>query len=178
MIISDQQREENYQEYQRLLKDPNYYDVSFDEQSGGVSAIHKDHQFDKNVGPFGYKRGLYEKESARVLMQNGNSIILGPELSSGTEVCKTFDGYLDGLPAEIKAIESSGRWAIRTKIEKADKQGALIVILFFPNNELFSETRVIQGWEDCITSGQLINNDIQILCIVGDRVIKMEKPSW
>ena len=178
MIISEQQREENFQEYKRLLNDSNYYDVSFDEQSGGVSAIHKEHQFDKNTGPFGYKRGLYENESVRVLMRNGYSIILGPELSSGAEVCKTFDGYLDGLPVEIKAIESNGRWAIRTKIEKADKQGALIIILFFPKNELFSETRVIQGWVDCITSGHLINNDIQILCIVGDRIIKMEKPSW
>lgn len=178
MIISDQQREENYQEYLRLLKDPNYYDVTFDNQSGGVSAIHKEHQFDKSAGPFGYARGLYEKESVRVLMQNGHSIILGPELSSGAEVCKTFDGYLDGLPAEIKAIESNGRWATRTKIEKADRQGALMIILYFPKNELFTESRVIQGWLDCITSNPLINNDIQILCIVDDRVIKMEKPSW
>ena len=178
MIISDQQREENFQEYQRLLNDPNYYDVTFDEQSGGVSAVHKDHQFDKNTGPFGYKRDFYEKESVRVLMKNGHSIILEPELSSGTEVCKTFDGILDGLPAEIKAIESNGRWAIRTKIEKAEKQGALIVILFFPMNELFSETRVVQGIKDYMTSGHLVNNDIQILCIVCDRIIKMEKPSW
>ncbi len=44
MIVSDQQRDENFQEYLRLLNDPNYYDVTFDEKSGGVSAIHKDHQ--------------------------------------------------------------------------------------------------------------------------------------
>lgn len=178
MIISDQQREENYQEYLRLLKDPNYYDVIFDEQSGGVSAIHKDHQFDKSAGPFGYKRGFYEVESVRILMHHSHIIVLGPELSSGAKVYKSFDGYLDGIPAEIKAIESNGRWAIRTKIEKADKQGALIVILFFPKNEFFSESRVLQGWKDCITSGHLINNDIQILCIVGSRLIEMEKPSW
>ena len=51
MIISDQEREENFQEYLRLSKDPNYYDVTFDEQSGGISAIHKDHRFDKQRGP-------------------------------------------------------------------------------------------------------------------------------
>ena len=56
MIVSDQQRDENFQEYLRLLNDSNYYDVTFDEKSGGVSAIHKDHQFDKKIGPFGIKR--------------------------------------------------------------------------------------------------------------------------
>ena len=30
MILSDQQREENFQEYLRLRQDPNYYDVTFD----------------------------------------------------------------------------------------------------------------------------------------------------
>ena len=178
MIVSDQQREENYQEYLRLLKDPDYYDVTFDDQSGGISAVHKDHQFDKSIGPFGYKRGLYEKDSVKVLMHTGHSIILGPELSSGTEVCKSFDGYLDGISTEIKAIESDGRWAIRTKIVKAHKQGAQIVILYFPKSELFSQSRVIQGWEDFIASNSPINHDIQVACIVGDRVIAIEKPSW
>ena len=62
MIVSDQQREENFQEYQRLLKDPNYYDVSFDEQSGGVSAVHHEHQFDSQTGAFGIKKGHLDKK--------------------------------------------------------------------------------------------------------------------
>ena len=60
MIVSDQQREENFQEYLRLLNNPDYVDVTFDEQSGGVSAIHLDHKFDKQMGPFGRRRGDYE----------------------------------------------------------------------------------------------------------------------
>ena len=59
--VGDSRREENYQEYLRLKDDPGYIDVSFDEESGGVSAIHKEHCFDKQVGPFGCKRGDYEK---------------------------------------------------------------------------------------------------------------------
>ena len=72
MIISDQQREENFQEYQRLLNDPNYYDVSFDEQSGGVSAIHRDHKFDSVLGAFGIKVGEYEKFVVNALRQRGH----------------------------------------------------------------------------------------------------------
>ena len=82
MIVSDQQRDENFQEYLRLLNDSNYYDVTFDEKSGGVSAIHKDHQFDKKIGPFGIKRGIYEIKTINALMRLGYSIILEPELSS------------------------------------------------------------------------------------------------
>ena len=71
MIISGEQREENFQEYLRLLKDPDYYDVYFDEQSGGVSAIHIEHQFDKSIGPFNIKRGLYELMSVNALVRVG-----------------------------------------------------------------------------------------------------------
>jgi hypothetical protein len=56
----ESRREENYQEYLRLKQNPDYYDVTFDVQSGGVSAIHKDHCFDKTMGPFGIRRGKYE----------------------------------------------------------------------------------------------------------------------
>lgn len=92
MIISDDQREENFQEYLRLLQDPDYVDICFDGQS------------------------------------------------------ECFDGFLDGICAEIKAIESNGRWSIRTKISKANKQGAQTIILYFPEESLFSESRVKQGW--------------------------------
>ena len=93
MIVSDEQREENFQEYLRLLHDLNYVDVTFDQESGGVSAVHKEHQFDKSIGPFGSKRGLYEIDAARVLRQSGHSIILEAELSSGVVVSKSFDGF-------------------------------------------------------------------------------------
>ena len=177
MIVSDQQRDENFQEYLRLLNDSNYYDVTFDEKSGGVSAIHKDHQFDKKIGPFGIKRGIYEIKTINALMRLGYSIILEPELSSGSTVCKSFDGYLNGLSTEIKAIESDGRWAIRTKLSKAHKQGATIVVLFFPDKNLFSKERVIQGWKDFETSSNSVGY-LSLLCVVEEAVIEIEKPSW
>ena len=154
MIISDQQREENFQEYLRLLQDPNYTDVTFDEKSGGVSAVHLDHQFDKSIGPFGYKRGEYELNSVAILRRRGHYIVLESELSSGAVVCKNFDGYLDGSRVEIKTVESDGRWAVMTKIIKAKKQGAQMIILYFPQRELYSLRRVTQGLEDISTSSR------------------------
>lgn len=177
MINCDEQREENFQEYLRLLSDPNYVDVCFDEQSGGVSAVHREHQFDKSIGPFGYRRGLYELDAVNVLRQSGHSIILEPEFSSGETVNKCFDGFLDGICAEIKAIESNGRWSIRTKISKANKQGAQTIILYFPEESLFSESRVKQGWID-FTSSQVDETNLRVLCVVGEKVIEIEKPSW
>ena len=79
MEISSQQRDDNYQDYLRLLKDPDYTDVTFDEKSGGVSAIHRKHLFDKQVGSLGVKRGDYEREAVLVLRNHGHSIILQPE---------------------------------------------------------------------------------------------------
>ena len=177
MIISEEQREENFQEYLRLLKDPDYYDVYFDEQSGGVSAIHIEHQFDKSIGPFNIKRGLYELMSVNALVRVGHSLILGPELSTGLNVCKASDSLLDGISAEIKAVESNGRWAIRTKLMKARKQGAAIVILYFPKRYLFSYERVRQGWMDYIETLSEYDNT-GLICVVEKDVIVIEKPSW
>ena len=41
MRRSELQREENYLEYLRLLENDDYLEVTFDEESGGVSAVHK-----------------------------------------------------------------------------------------------------------------------------------------
>ncbi len=177
MIISDEQREDNFQEYLRLLRDPNYVDVCFDEQSGGVSAVHREHQFDKSIGPFGYRRGQYEYDVIKVLRESGHSIILEPEFSSGETVKKSYDGFMDGISAEIKAIESNGRWSIRTKISKAKKQGAQTIILYFPIEKLFSKLRVEQGWTD-FTSSQTDEPNLCVLCVVGEKVLEIEKPSW
>ena len=118
MIINDQQREENFQEYLRLREDPNYYDVSFDEKSGGVSAVHKEHYFDKNVGPFGIPKGEYEKITVNTLRKRGHLIYL--ESENAPDGVKTPDGVLDGQIMEIKAIEGIGKWAIKDKFLRDD----------------------------------------------------------
>ncbi len=177
MIVSDQQREENYQEYQRLLQNPDYIDVTFDEVSGGVSAVHKDHRLDKQKGVEGCRCGIYELKTAAVLRGNGHSIILEKE---STEVgVRQYDGLLDGIPCEIKSVEKMGRWTIRTKISNAIRQGADTVILYFPDASIYSEEKVQSGWEDLLaySDPDSVVPEIDLLCVADGKISRIKKPS-
>ena len=179
MIVSDQQREENYQEYLQLLDNPDYYDVTFDEKSGGVSAVHVNHIFDKQIGPWGYSRGQYEKHVASVLKEDGRVIILQSERNEIPNQ-KAFDAIVDTFNAEIKTIEGDGSWAVATKIYLAAKQNADMAILYFPDASLFSHERVEEGWSRFLAGKQ--NAHLQsiirkVLCVVENRVVEIIKPS-
>ena len=142
MSGSDVQREENWNEYLRLLQDDDYLDVTLDDSSGGVSAVHKLHKFDKQMGAFGIRRGDYERKVVEILRRHGHRIVLEAEPPSGD---KKYDGLLDDIPVEIKAIEGNGTWAISAKLRYAEKQRAKCVVLYFPRMELFSEERIFDG---------------------------------
>jgi len=111
MIVSDSQREENFQEFLRLKNDPNYYDVTFDDKSGGVSAVHRNHKFDSEIGAYGIRVGEYEKNVVEILRKKGHLITLESEIAPNG--IKTPDGYLDGLIMEIKSTDGHGKWAIK-----------------------------------------------------------------
>lgn len=175
MKVCEQQREENYGEYIRLRNNPDYYNVTFDEETGGMSAIHKDHQFDKTVGPLGYKRGLYEQIVLTTLRNHGHRIILDKE-DSGLYLKKVCDGLLDGKTAEIKIIEGKGKWSIRTKIDVARKQKASCIILFFPIPETFSAKRIQSGWNDYLNVHPDEEGNFQVLAVYENRIIEIEKP--
>ena len=121
------QREENYNEYLRLLQDDDYTDITYDEASGGVSAVHKRHKFDKQWGCYGMRRGDYELSVLDVMRKSGHRIILESEIA--TQHMKKCDGTIDDVPMEIKAIEGMGTWAISTKLCDADRQHAQCAIL-------------------------------------------------
>ena len=101
--ISDTQREENFDEFLRLQQDHDYLDVTYDEQSDGVSAVHIHHKFAKKKGVNGMRQGDYERTVLDVLRKCGHRIVLGPE--TNMPGIKSFDGFLDDIPMEIKAIE-------------------------------------------------------------------------
>lgn len=79
MRSSDLRREENYNEYLRLLQDGDYVEVAFDEESGGMSAVHTQHKFSRQLGPYGIRRGDYERIVMKVLRDHGHRIILASE---------------------------------------------------------------------------------------------------
>lgn len=174
MENSGLKREENYKEFLRLTDNPDYLDVTFDEESGGVYAVHKEHCFDKQMGPFGCQRGQYELDVARILQRNGAIVLLESEYPKGKGV-KAFDAKINGIAAEIKTIEQNGRWAVRTKIHSAIRQGAELLVLYFPDCTTFSEERIWEGWR--------INNSLnqpetlkQILVVQNNEVLEISKP--
>ena len=174
----EQTREENYQEYLRLKENPEYNEVVFDGKSGGVSAVHRLHRFDKQIGPFGYKRGEYEHHVVTILRQNGHRVILLSEDDYETSL-KRCDGLLDGVMMEIKTIEGDGHWSVRTKIYDASRQGADLLVLFFPKSNFFSVSRIEEGWKMCEDASDSILNwkpIIRILAIVENRIIEIPKP--
>ena len=165
---------ENYKEFLRLIENPDYLNVTFDEQSGGVCAIHKEHCFDKQMGPFGCRRGQYELDVAGILQRNGAIVLLESESPKGKGV-KAFDATINGIAAEIKTIEQNGRWSIRTKIHSAIRQGAELLVLYYPDSSLFSEEKIRDGW--------IINLDTnqpdtlkRILAVQNEDVLEIPKP--
>lgn len=171
MIVSDQQRDESFQEYLRLLKNPDYVDVTFDEQSGGVSAIHRCHKFDKQMGPFGCRRGDYEKRVVDLLRKNGHIVILESERSHDS--VKNHDGLLNYLPMDIKTVESYGKWSISSKLREAEKQGAEVVVLYFPKYELYSKSRVLDGIGKYENTPQIqaVKSISSCLVIAGEQIM-------
>ena len=177
MIISDRQREENFQEYLRLLEDPNYENATFDEQSGGVSAVHIKHKFDSEIGAFGIKKGEYEKQSLSILRQRGHIVLLQSELAENG--VKTPDGILDGSILEIKAIERVGKWIIKKKIRTATKQRAESLVLYFHKKDLFSIALLEDGWEKFLNDKDSLRYEKSIkkvICIVEDHVVEWSIP--
>lgn len=170
MEIDISRREEYYQEYLLLKNNPDYTDVTLDQLSGGFSAIHKEHCFDKQVGPFGCPRGRYELDVACALRMNGFRVILESEYPKGKKI-KAYDAKINGKSTEIKTVESNGRWSIRTKIHDAINQGAEMLVLYFPSKSLFSRAKIIEGWNYNKTSKL-----DRILAVVEGDILEMLKP--
>ena len=170
MRSSDLRREENYHEYLRLLQNDDYLDVTYDEQSGGVSAVHRLHKFDKKIGAYGIRRGDYELIVVDVLRKAGYRIILESERT--IQKTKQCDGLLDDIPMEIKSVEGLGTWTIRTKLIAAMKQHAECIVLFFPEETLYSAFRIREGIRLFLSNpGPEKQLDFDLLIIVKDRLM-------
>ena len=168
MRRSDYQREENCDEYLRLLQNSDYQEVTFDEESGGVSAVHRRHKFDKQQGAFGMRRSDYERVVLDVLRRNGYRAVLSEETNDpGVKSC---DGYLNDLPMEIKSVEGTGLWSISKKLRYAEKQHAQILVLYYPNEEIYNPFRVNDGLRLFLSHPDYEGILSRLLIVVKDRI--------
>lgn len=177
MIISEQQREDNFQEYLLLLKNPDYCSVTFDSESGGYSAVHKRHCFDPKIGIYGIKKGDYELITANILRARGHAIVL--ESEDAPDGVRCADGTIDGIIMDIKAIEGHGKWAIKDKFHDATKKSVECVILYFHKMDTFSMARIEDGWQKFLAdkdSQRYAKTIRKVTCIVEEQVFDWEIP--
>jgi len=139
--------EANRKEYERLLKDDNYTNVRFNPRNGALTAIHKEHNFDKTVGIFGIERGEYERISLDVLYDYGHRVVFESEKPDNTQKHRRFEGFLDEKRFEIKSIEGTGKRNVEYKIYEASGQDAEIVVLYYHDTSVFSKQRIDEGYK-------------------------------
>jgi hypothetical protein len=136
--------EANRAEYERLQKDPNYIDVRFNEKTGGLLAVHREHSFDPTTGKFGIPRGDYERIASEVLYRYGKNIVLKSErLGKGI---KAPEGLLDGKLFDIKGIEGTGEKNIHNDLKKTSKKKAEVIVFYYHDKSLFVKRRLIDGY--------------------------------
>ncbi len=142
-LAAEQKRVLNKERYDELRENPEYSDVRYDAQTGGVTAIHIEHNFDPTIGKFGVPRGDYERNAIQGLFLNGHMVILNKEESNLVGI-KQPDGFIDGRLMDIKGVEGNCLYAMnRANVQKVDT-----CILYFHDETAFSLTDVRSKWEN------------------------------
>ncbi|ADX66849.1 phage minor head protein [Weeksella virosa] len=156
----------NYQAYRKLKKDTNYFDVAFDKQSGGMKAIHKEHNFDN-------KTGWTEKEVQNIGFKNGYSVILDKEIMNVYKLRNT-EGFWNNLPFEIASTETATENNIRNGLKHcASKKKTRIAILYFPNNNFQYEIfkKGLAKYNGLKADEKQFLKFDRIICISGDKIV-------
>lgn len=109
-------------EYERLVADPLYKDVAYDEKSGGVKATHIEHNVSKSKG------SKYENIVQEIGYQNGHSVILGKE-DNTIQNLRNTDGKWDGLEMEIAGCGTGTANNIRNGLKHCAKKGSTEVAI-------------------------------------------------
>ena len=110
-------------------------------------------------------------DSTTIATTNGHGVLLGSE--ENPYYLKNNDGLLNDLPMDIKTVESNGVWSISSKLREAEKQGAQVVVLYFPQTDLYSRSRVLDGISKYENNPQIqaIKSIKSCLVIAGDQIV-------
>ena len=116
---------ERRQEYEQNKNDPDYLNVEFNEETGGLKATHKEHNFDK-------KGGKYEDQAQNVGFKYGHSVVFGQERNAPAG--KKTEGKWDGLLFEVAGRETATENNVLKGLKHcASKLKTEIAVLVFPN---------------------------------------------
>lgn len=156
--------------YDSLLRNKEYREVSMDMESGGIKAIHNEHNLNKD-------KGWYETYSQDAGVKNGHVVILEAEPQNRYKV-KCCEGTWDNLPFEVAGAESGTPNNIRNALKHcASKPDSKVAVIFFPNDN-FSAENFYAGLAKFLG----LRNTTQyrkferIYCIHNDKIVLTKKP--
>lgn len=107
-------------EYELLMASGYNRERSYFSKNGGFKATHKEH--------FPPKDKDYAEKRCNVLADKGYKVYLDSERSIEFKE-KTKDGRIYKAPMDLKTINETGNYTIKSAMEKATKQGASVAIL-------------------------------------------------
>lgn len=153
--------EQNKALYNRLKEDENYFDVEFDEKSGGVKATHVGHNIhdSDNVQTFfnGMKPADLERECQNLLFKWGHTTILRDEFHNNRQgnTLPSLDIEIDGKIMDIRSITSGqvygyALFAKNSQLGNVKKKTGIIsdcVCLHFHDASMFSEEKLFRDAE-------------------------------
>lgn len=154
-------------EYESLLDNPDYIGVKFDPASGGVTAVHVGHNFDK-VG------GAFEKHAQNAALKAGYSVILENE-PQNVYGKRSTEGTWDGLQFEVAGATNGKINNIRNALKHcAHKRTTEIAVIDFPNGSFsldnFNEALKLFNGLEKLHDGQFLKFK-KIICIQDEQII-------
>ena len=124
---------ERLQQYWELSKNPNYQHVEFNEENGGIKAIHIEHNKDKHGWP-------YEEQALIAGFSRGDCVVLESEMG-GQNRQRFVEGKWNGLSFEVAGCETATVNNIRNGLKHcASKRITDIAVLVFPDQPFNIET--------------------------------------
>lgn len=147
--------------YRRLKADPDYTDVHFDKQTGGVKAIHRGHTLHSSAKERTYFNGLtgddLERRCQDQLFRMGHTAILRDESQkdSNGNYLPSLDLELDGRLMDIRSITQDNPKGYGHALRAKNRQLGLFngktgntadaVCLYFHDATFYSEERIQHG---------------------------------
>ena len=148
-----------HNDFMRYKQDPDYKDVEFDYETGGMMAVHKEHilhEAKKEKRFFGDKTsGYLELSCGRQLKAAGHRVVFVNEIkpdSTGNNL-PVLDIELNGTPMDIKSVTedsllggallNKNRQIKNVKIKTGVESDS--VVLFFYKPEYFTEDKMQNG---------------------------------
>lgn len=166
-ISGNTARQNRREEYERLLQDPNYKDVEYNPENGGLKATHVKHNFDQ-------RGGAYEKHAQEAGYNAGHSVIFGAEESA--VIGQRFtEGTWDGKRFEVAGCETATSNNILMSLSHcASKKETKVAVLDFPNGNFNQDTweRTLGRYRglEKIETRQFLKFE-RIICVQNGKII-------